>query len=215
MDEHIPILAASQVRRQARGQRRIAAILDATEHVISEVGYEAATTNGIATRAGISPGSLYQFFPNKDAILHALVQRYRDQLHAVLATTLTPEAARLPLPHLIDRVIDGLVAFKGARPGFWPIFHGSETSPPLAAAARDLRQEIIDRFDALLALRVPTLSPDRRYLHATIAVEVVRAVLPLALSGEPTDSGAVITEFKAVLLAYLGPVVGHDGIRDT
>lgn len=215
MDEHTPSVAASHVRRQARGQRRIASILDATEHVISEVGYEAATTNGIAAAAGMSPGSLYQFFPNKDAILHALVHRYRDQLRAVYTTTLTPETARLPLTQLIDRIIDGLVAFKVARPGFWPIFHGSETSSPLAAAARDLRQEIIDRFDALLALRVPTLPPDRRYLHATITVEVVRAVLPLALSVGSTDSGAVITELKALLLAYLEPVVGRDGILDT
>src|SRR5262252_3918482 len=63
-------------RRQARGQRRIDLLLDVAALVFAEVGFEAATTNVIAARAGISPGSLYRFFPNKDAIAEALADRF-------------------------------------------------------------------------------------------------------------------------------------------
>ena len=53
-------------RRQARGERRIAQLLDAAADVIGDVGLADATTNAIAQRAGASPGSLYQFFMNKE-----------------------------------------------------------------------------------------------------------------------------------------------------
>jgi AcrR family transcriptional regulator len=59
-------------RRQVRGQQRMELVLDVAAQVFAEVGFEAATTNAIAARAGMSPGSPYQFFPNKDAIAKAL-----------------------------------------------------------------------------------------------------------------------------------------------
>src|SRR5207245_6697690 len=69
-------LATNQVRRaarrQERGVRRAEAVLDAAEQVFAEVGYDQATTAAVASRAGISPGSRYQFFPNKQAIAQAL-----------------------------------------------------------------------------------------------------------------------------------------------
>ncbi|MET9339711.1 helix-turn-helix domain-containing protein, partial [Nonomuraea sp. NPDC003804] len=69
-------MADRPVRRQARGLKRMAEILDAAELVIAEVGYPDLTTNQVAARAGMSPGSLYQFFRNKDEILDGLVARY-------------------------------------------------------------------------------------------------------------------------------------------
>lgn len=65
-DEHPP--AAKPRRRQARGERRIAQLLDAAASVFCTSGYTAASTNAIAREAGVSPGTLYQFFPNKEAI---------------------------------------------------------------------------------------------------------------------------------------------------
>ncbi len=70
----------SHRRRQARGQRRIDQILTVAEQVFADVGYEATTTNAIAARAGMSPGSLYQFFENKEAIAAGLAARYLDRL---------------------------------------------------------------------------------------------------------------------------------------
>jgi AcrR family transcriptional regulator len=73
---------SQQPKRQERGKRRIAAILDVAAEVFADVGYDAATTNAIAARAEISPGSLYQFFPNKEAIAEALAARYVAELQA-------------------------------------------------------------------------------------------------------------------------------------
>uniref|UniRef100_UPI00056AEC4A helix-turn-helix domain-containing protein n=2 Tax=Streptomyces TaxID=1883 RepID=UPI00056AEC4A len=73
---------AAAPRRQARGERRIAQLLDAAASVFCRTGYAAASTNAIAREAEVSPGTLYQFFPNKEAIaIHLgdeLLRRARD-----------------------------------------------------------------------------------------------------------------------------------------
>src|SRR5215510_716940 len=106
--------------------RRIQLLLDAAAQVFAEVGFEAATTNAIAARAGVSPGTLYQFFPNKDAIGEALAARFGERLRATQADIFVPELATLPLDEMIDRVVDPLVAFYVAHPGFLAMFAGSD-----------------------------------------------------------------------------------------
>ncbi len=62
--------------RQERSRETYEAILDAAAQLFERLGYAAATTNKIAERAGVSIGSLYQYFPNKDALLYALGERH-------------------------------------------------------------------------------------------------------------------------------------------
>ncbi len=71
--------------RQERAQATVNAILDATARVLVEEGYERATTNRIAAVAGVSVGSLYQYFPNKDALLAALSDRHEEAMLELLA----------------------------------------------------------------------------------------------------------------------------------
>jgi len=199
--------------RQERGRRRVARILDAAEAVFAEVGYEAATNTQIARHAQTSFGSLYQFFPNKEAILEALVERYARELRALHDRELSLEAARLPLPVLLDRAVGALAEFKASRPAFWPIFYGSQTSGKLSEAADGLLGEVVGRLDAIFAVRAPTLEEDARGLYARIAVEVFRALLPVALEGDEAHKARVVSETKALLLAYLGPVLGTGALR--
>jgi AcrR family transcriptional regulator len=58
----------------------VASLLDAAGRVFGELGYHAANTNAIAAEAKVSPATLYQFFPNKEAIADALVTRYATDL---------------------------------------------------------------------------------------------------------------------------------------
>ena len=69
--------------QQIRSQQRVDLILDTAAVLFSESGYENASTNAIAERAGISIGSLYRYFPDKDAILRALAGRYRAEMLAL------------------------------------------------------------------------------------------------------------------------------------
>ncbi len=74
--------------RQARSRHTVDAILDAAARVFAQEGYAATTTNRVAEVAGVSIGSLYQYFPNKDALIVALHHRHSAQMRAVMTTVL-------------------------------------------------------------------------------------------------------------------------------
>lgn len=66
--------------RQQRSRQMVESLIDATARVLAERGLDATTTNHIAEAAGVSVGSLYQYFPDKDALIEALLRRMVDEL---------------------------------------------------------------------------------------------------------------------------------------
>ena len=89
--------ARRHARRQTRGLRTAESILQAAGEIFVEYGYDRATTDLIAQRANVSAGSLYQFFPNKEAIAQAFASQAVEQLQQVYdQTILMPEVMELP-----------------------------------------------------------------------------------------------------------------------
>ena len=82
--------------RQARSLATVAVILDATALLLVDEGYEQATTNRIAERAGVSIGSLYQYFPNRESVVAAVAHRVK----AGIAEPLWRNMATAPEPDL-------------------------------------------------------------------------------------------------------------------
>ena len=71
-----PWTEARKLPQQERSRIAVAAILEATTRILTEEGYEKANTNRIAERAGVSIGSLYQYFPNKESLITALLVQH-------------------------------------------------------------------------------------------------------------------------------------------
>jgi AcrR family transcriptional regulator len=180
----------------------MAQLLDAAAEVFAESGYEAATTNAIAARAGASPGTLYQFFPNKDAIAEALAERYLGRLGEIF----TADIGRLPVPAMIDAIIDPLMAFGRANPGFMALFAGSLGPDKLAPSAQQVYKAILMQFDELLESAVPGVPAERRMRCAQVSVQVIKAVLALVLAASGAERAALVGELKQVLTGYLGPL---------
>ncbi|MEH1846987.1 MAG: helix-turn-helix domain-containing protein, partial [Nostoc sp.] len=82
--------------QRPRGERRVAELLAATAEVLAKVGYEATTMSAISERAKTSMGTVYQYYPNKEAIVRALYDQYGEELDARW-TQLMQEAAGLSL----------------------------------------------------------------------------------------------------------------------
>lgn len=195
-------------RRQERGRRRIALVLDVAAQVFADVGYDAATTNAIAARAGISPGSLYQFFPNKEAIAEALTERYVEQLEATHDAALDLKVAHLPLGALIDHIVDPLVEFNVSNPSFQALLSGSDVSPRLATLTQDLHEAVLERIEAIIAARAPSLRARERSRATSVSVQIFKAVLPLVLSAAQSERAAIVRELKTALRGYLEAVEG-------
>jgi AcrR family transcriptional regulator len=196
-------------RRQARGMQRIEQILAAAAEVFAEVGYEAATTNAIAARAQMSPGSLYQFFPHKDAIAQALATRYVDELALTQESAFSADLAYVTLDELLDQVVDPLVRFNIANPGFQVLFADSAVPRQVASAPVQLHDAVLGRVEAMIAARAPDLPREQRIRVARVSVQVFRAILPLVLSSSPEEQEAIVGELKNVLRGYLAPLTGE------
>jgi AcrR family transcriptional regulator len=81
-------LRARKVPTQVRSQETVIVILEASARILESHGLHAFNTNAIAARAGVSIGSPYQYFPNKDAILLALIGRFEEALHDAVLNTM-------------------------------------------------------------------------------------------------------------------------------
>jgi AcrR family transcriptional regulator len=190
--------------RQPRGQRRIEAILDAAERIFAVMGYEATSTNQIAAEAHTSIGSLYQFFPNKEAILRALVARSQEQMRNVLDGVFASDPRdELSPDELLDRLLDPLIALYARGYRMLALFVALPRIGDGAQAGEPLVEEIIWRLDARLARRMPGLSSDRRELSVRMIVETVRALMPLMTTAEGQVRPEAVTELKRMLRAYI------------
>lgn len=197
-------VAPRRIPQRANGERRVAAILDAADEVLAEVGYEAATMTEIAARAHTAIGSVYQFFPNKEAVVQALVERYLERINAIYDVVLAPRVARFPLPALLDYILDPLIEFHVGQAGLHAILSGMMK----IQAQVTLRKDLDGRLASLFAIRVPALTAEQCQLYSLICIEIARGLVPLALGSEPEQRQSILAELKSVLIAYLEPRIG-------
>ncbi len=184
-------------------------ILAAAAEAFAESGYEAVSTNTIAARAGISPGSLYQFFANKDDIARALAERYAAQLAELRSAAFDgADLAALPLDQLIGAITAPLVQFNLANRGFKALFARPDLPPSLTTAVAPLHAALLGRVSALLSVRAPGVAPDVVERTATVAIQLVRAMMPLIVAADGAERAALEGELRAVLHGYLEPVIG-------
>lgn len=194
------------VRRRERGERRIEQIIDAAADVFVEKGYEGASTNVIAAHAGISPGSLYQFFRNKEEIAEALAKRYSAVFEEALDHAFLIEAASAPTTVMADRIVDTLIAVNLAHPALRTVFRGWDAPPALAAAIQPLTDGILMRVNALVLARQPSMAPEEARRIAMTTIGIFRGIIPLALMAPEPHRQAFAAELKRALVAYIDKV---------
>lgn len=104
--------------KQRRSRGTIDALLEATARIVSQVGFDQATTNRIAEVAGVSIGSLYQYFPGKASLLAAVIEREaRADLEAI--RDVFDEVRSAPLEEAIARLVQELVARHTRNPALY------------------------------------------------------------------------------------------------
>ena len=197
--------------QQVRSQQRVNLILDTAADLFAEVGYEPTTTNSIAERAGISIGSLYRYFSDKDAILRALAKRHQEQVRGIFDRIFSGDLIYLPLDVLLDRLIDPFVELHTACPAYKQILLGSDVSADIAAANEELDQEIVRRMAEVLQLTAPGMDTERAHLVATVCKAQVKALLSLVGSSDDREFRSQVTaEVKRMLLGYIMPIFSED-----
>ncbi len=189
--------------RQARSQERVNQILDVAEQLFISEGYEATTTNAIASRAKVSIGSLYQFFPDKAAILQALTMRYAELLHQRFAALHTAEI-NLPLSTYVDQLIDVADQFFSDHPGYHAIFMQVQGKiPELEAIEAAADAQLIQDLATFLSQYHSKLESDDCEAIAFVLVKAIGTLLWLSLSQEKPFRERLVAETKRLTLSYL------------
>jgi AcrR family transcriptional regulator len=101
--------------KQARARATVEAVLQATAQVLVESGYEETTTNRVARVAGVSVGSLYQYFPNKESLVAALLERHEEHMLAQL-TEMTQQLEGASLEDAIRTYVRAMLAVHAEHP---------------------------------------------------------------------------------------------------
>ncbi|MFE1885288.1 TetR/AcrR family transcriptional regulator [Streptomyces diastatochromogenes] len=195
-------------RRQARGERRIAQLLQAAAQVFCTTGYTAASTNAIAREAGVSPGTLYQFFPNKEALAIELGDRLIHEMQETYGEALTPVEPATPLEEAISTAVDRFIAFNTEHPVFFALMHGPDAPGRIAEAHDQLHATLVGRIEGLLGSLMTGAGPADVTRTAHVCLGVYKAGLELVLAHEGAERAAYVQEIKDVLIRYLEPLVG-------
>lgn len=109
----LPSSAMRKRPQQARSRATTDAILDAAARILGERGWAGLTTNAVAEAAGVSIGSLYQYVPNKLALIEAVRRRHFEEVLAVLRAA---SDGRAPREHRIAALVDGMIAVHSQYP---------------------------------------------------------------------------------------------------
>lgn len=194
--------------RQDRSRAMVEKIIAAAHTVLVERGYEGASTNRVAAAAGISPGSFYQYFPDKHAVLDVVIERYAGRMRARITDAFM---STLDEPSLSEAVRRNVIALLDAFEENAALLRVLTEQLPRAADAR--REEFTHHIDELLAafLRFRRPGPDTESAEA-VAWVMVRAVENLTISyvldPPPVSRETIVNEVTALLTGYLGAHLG-------
>lgn len=193
--------------RQERSRATVEVILEAAAHVLVSSGYEAATTKQIAQRAGVSIGSLYQYFPSKEALVATLVERLHQRVLQVLSDKLVPHPI-VDLEREVRELVGALVAAYAVNPSLQKVL--LEQSPRIGPlqVLRDIETRVELMVQGTLS-RTPGFEHSRGNLALIVFVIVraLRGAFWAAVIERPELIGTpeLVEELSLLVLGYLQP----------
>jgi AcrR family transcriptional regulator len=188
---------------QRRAVETVEAVLDATVRLLRRGGSNSITTNRIAEVAGVSIGSLYQYFPNRGAIFNALHQRHIDQIDRMVQNTLV-EHAGASLKDLVRAIIEAMVKSHAGDPALPELL--MREVPHRAGGTIDFAQRLHGIFLLAISSRAHEL---KRRRNLDVVVFVVAHMIDALSHGvalrRPTTISLAEAQEEAVraVLAYL------------
>ena len=175
----------------------MSALLDAADSVMAESGYESATMSEIAERAGACIGSLYQFFPNKQAVAQGLCVRYSQEIERLWAP-LEKEAATLTVQELVSRLMDRLAHVIDAHPALLALMEA-----PAVTHNPSIREQFRLQIARCLATMRPQLSSAKTMQISIVSLQMMKSFSELYAETKPRQKTMLLKEFKCALACYL------------
>jgi AcrR family transcriptional regulator len=204
MTRRASVRAARNQPRQLRSRATVSVILDAAIRVLDREGLEALTTSRVAEVAGVSVGTLYQYFAHREAIVEALQERELARAGAMLERLLQ-DGAPLTDHELSRAIVEELLRLYRAAPALHRVLavEGLRFAPPERVLAFDARSVALVK--AFLALAGPRIRATNLEAAAFVIYQSVRAtMLAYLLEAPPGVTDAVlVNELTELIVRYL------------
>lgn len=184
--------------RQERGRARVAALMAAGAELFAEKGFSAATMTEIAAKAGAAIGTLYLFFPTKDALAQAILADHADELSAMLEglrNACDGQSASV----IADRLFAALGDFVARHPAYSALLD----LPGDGAWRKTVRLQRRQQIAALFSGAVPPVPDEKAERLAIIVPQLMR--IPITMSGEKRMRDEVLAELRLMLTQHLSP----------
>jgi AcrR family transcriptional regulator len=210
-----PDLSLRNAPLQARSRARLGRVLDAAEEVLEREGADGFSTTSVARMAGVSVGSVYRFFPDKQALAEALAVRFWSDFADLVAGVAEADALE-PVADPAAAVLSVLAAGFRARPGFLALWYGGLRTERVRDRTRDARQGIAGSIEQILAVHWPSSAPEVRAVTAEMVVLAGDGLLREAFRRDRQGDSALLAEASVVLSAYIGHRLGSpapQGVR--
>ncbi len=186
---------------QARAFARRDALLDATARVLDRGGFSELTTNAVAAEADASIGTVYQYFPDKEALLAGLLERHQQRLAEAIDGALVGDDDD-PLA-IGDRAVDAFARVWRSEPGYRAAWAASQAASLVDRTGAAWSRDFTARIELVVGALLPQLSERERHVVAVTTVHLVSGLLLVAMTHPPTLEAELVRETKLALRAYL------------
>lgn len=196
--------------RQARGKARVETILDATAAVIMEKGLSGVTMHGVAKQASTPIGSMYHFFPDRDALLDALEERHATgtaEIGRDIAATSVDTWRALSPEAVVDRLAAPYIRYLESHPDCLSFM--SRNYPPLT------NDDAVNRYRAVIDARLPQAQAADRQLYADMLHALALGCMTVkfgAAAAPVARASQYLREVQRALTAYLTAVEAATGV---
>ena len=186
--------------RQARSSATVDAVVEATARIVESLGLDMLTTNRVAEMAGVSIGSLYQYFPSKEALLVALIRREREALLQEISKTAN---STTDLSSSIGGFIRAGLAHQFKRPSLSRTLEYVETTLPMCLEDEELARDISCQLASILE-RHGVTDPK---IAATDMIALCRGIIDAAALRGETDVNSLFSRLWRAVTGYLDTTV--------
>lgn len=194
---------------QDRGKEKVDIILASAKSLIGDRGNDAVSMREIAANAGISPSSIYQYFPDKNAILSALIEGYFQQIHHMVLTLIDAVSSAESMGEHLAKGMEQFLAIFRQEPALATIWAGVQANPVLRQMdADDSAKNARLLTDALLQL-APDVDETEAFNANLLLMHTASTTARLALTVPRAEGDALLTELQTLAQLRIHALLGQ------
>ncbi|GAB20694.1 putative TetR family transcriptional regulator [Gordonia effusa NBRC 100432] len=198
----VPDDALRRVPQQARSRKLLARVLEAADVLLADQGPDSLTTTRVAAAAGVAVGSLYQYLPDRTAIIEALAAAYLQRFEATMAEMVTA-AYREQWDDPAKVLIDAFADVYRTEPGYRALWFSRHLTETARAADRQHNERMAVTLKEVLLAQVPVADSERLLVACRTAQLMADGVMQEAFRADPEGDPALLREITSALRAYM------------